>query len=104
MAKKLIINIDEITACKDKLKTAAEDLKDVQETLQKAIETMDSLEGWKSQGSAAFLNKYNTSWVSGVTDRYDVMIRMCEHLENAIKEYGPVAEEAEKLHLELPEQ
>ena len=100
MAKKLIVNIDELILCRDRLKTAADDLKDIQNALHTAIVAMDSLDGWKSTGSSEFLNKYNTSWVAGVNDRYDVMIRMCDHLDTAIREYEPIVEEAEKLNLE----
>lgn len=100
MAKKLKINLDEFQRAKTKLEDSLSELTSIQEELKKTIEDLVQEKGWKSDGSAEFVNQYNSSWVEGIDDRKAVMERMCEHLENAIQEYEPIVTEAEQLKLQ----
>lgn len=101
MARKLVIDIDELTKCEKQLREYAEELTSIQETLQKAMDDLTSEKGWKSDGSNEFVNKYNTTWGEGIKDRHDVIIRMADHLKVAIDEYNPVVEKVDNLKLEV---
>lgn len=101
MARKLVIDIEALVACEGKLRDYADELECIQNDLQKAMDTLISESGWKSSGSEAFKSKYETSWVEGIKDRHDVMIRMADHLMNAQKEYQPIVEKIEKLRINV---
>ena len=97
MAKKLVIDIEKFEDCERKLREYAEELTNTQKTLQTAMETLVNDDGWKSTGSSEFEKKYNESWVAGINDRHDVIIRLADHIQEAIKEYKPIVDEVEAL-------
>lgn len=101
MAKKLLIDLDEIRRCEQKLVDSRENLIEIQDNLQKAMEVLISGDGWKSGGSAAFYSKYEASWIEGIDDRTAVIQRMIEHLQTAHKNYEPVVKKAEALKIDL---
>lgn len=102
MARKLTINLEAMEAAESKLRSAVEDLTDIQEALKSAMEEMlNEKTGWSGDGSKGFHTQFETSWVEGIEDRKAVMLRMCDHLSEARKAYGPIVEEAENLKLTL---
>lgn len=101
MASKLTINLEAMEAAETKLRTAVDDLTEIQKALQQAMEEMLRESGWKGSGSENFKKQYDTTWVEGIEDRKAVMLRMCEHLSSARRIYEPVIREAENLKLNL---
>ncbi len=103
MAKKLIFDLDEITKCRNELDTSKTELEAIQKKLQGAVDTLVDANGWQSDGSSAFVEQYNTSWVEGINDRTAVMQRMISHLDFACSKYEPVETEALALKLDSGE-
>ena len=101
MASKLTINLEAMEAAETKLRSAVDDLTEIQKALQQAMEEMLRESGWKGSGSESFKKQYDTTWVEGIEDRKAVMLRMCEHLSNARRIYEPIVREAENLKLNL---
>ncbi len=101
MASKLTINLEAMEAAETKLRSAVDDLTEIQKALQQAMEEMLRESGWKGSGSESFKKQYDTTWVEGIEDRKAVMLRMCEHLSSARRIYEPVVREAENLKLNL---
>lgn len=96
MARKLVIDMDALDTCYEKLSTATEKMESIQKNLQTAMN--DLLEnGWISDGSKEFNKQFEGSWVDGIQDRVDVMKRMCEHLKNAKTYYEPIQDTADNL-------
>lgn len=98
--KVLKFDLEAMEKCVSDLRTAVGELENIQTNLQTAMDDMLSAGGWVSTGSKEFEEKYNTSWIEGITDRKGVMERMIEHLEEAQRQYAPIQEEAERLRLE----
>lgn len=101
MANKLTINLEAMEAAETKLRSAVDDLTDIQKALQSAMEEMLKETGWSGDGSSGFNRQYETSWVEGIEDRKAVMLRMCDHLSDARASYRPIVEEAERLKLTM---
>lgn len=99
MAKKLVINIEKIESCEKKLRDEAASLTKIQENLQKAIADLTNKNGWDSEGSKLFVQKYDDSWTAGINDRKAIITRMADHLSRAKTEYSAVVTYAESIKL-----
>lgn len=99
MAKKLIFDLEKFATCKAELTAAVEELQTIQDNLQKAIDKLVEPSGWNSDGSAAFVQKYDDSWVAGINDRKAIINRMIDHLTVAETAYKDIAEDAASLKL-----
>ncbi len=97
--KKLKFDLENLNNNAEKLDTIIGDLENIQKALQSAMDTLVSDSGWSSDGSSAFSERYESSWTEGINDRKAIMERMRDHLRQAIKEYEPIKEEAEKLRI-----
>ena len=54
MASKLTINLEAMEAAETKLRSAVDDLTEIQKALQQAMEEMLRESGWKGSGSESF--------------------------------------------------
>lgn len=98
-SKKLQVNVEDLRTCERELNDSIDKLVQIQKDLQTAIDALKTDGGWESNSSKEYMKNYDSTWIAGVTDRKDIMVRMCTNIQVAIKEYEQVEGKAKKLHM-----
>lgn len=98
MAIPLIISEEAMNKAQENYLECATRMDSLKTKLQAAVEDIRS--GWDSDAGKAFFEKFDDEWCKHLTDYTAVIKHMSENMEDSIRKYHPLFEDADKINLQ----
>lgn len=97
MATPLIISEEAMKTAEKEYNEYAKEMRTLQQTLKNAVDEIK--DGWNSDAGQKFFKQFEDEWYKHMSDYIAVIEHMGENMNDAIRKYAPLFEDADNIKL-----